>query len=192
MTDQLTLVLSEIQRRGGIGRGDITTAIAHAEQYVEAGGDPRAVIDLGSGGGLPGLVVAMRFGDAEVTLIERRAKRADLLRFGVLSLGLGDRVTVAECDVATFTSRLARSPDAARLVDLVTARSFGRPEEVAGAAAPLLRPGGFLVVSEPPVAVPHRSRWDHRLLAATGLIDDGRHGGVRRLIKLSDVPLCST
>jgi 16S rRNA (guanine527-N7)-methyltransferase len=36
----------------------------------------------------------------------------------------------------------------------VLARSFGRPAVVAECAAPLLRPGGWLVVSEPPGSSP--------------------------------------
>ena len=80
-------VLTEIQRRGAIGRVSIDEAIAHADEYVAAlpddlhGGE---LVDLGSGGGLPGLVIVARRPDLRVTLVERRDKRADLLRFGVL------------------------------------------------------------------------------------------------------------
>jgi 16S rRNA G527 N7-methylase RsmG len=174
MTDPLTLVLHEIQRRGGIGRGNVAAEIAHAEQFAAAGGHPATVVDLGSGGGLPGLVVAMRCPDAAVTLIERRAKRADLLRYGIHALGIGDRVRVVERDVVDV---IDDHPD---LVDLVTARSFGPPQMVARCAAPLLHAGGLLVVSEPPGSV---ERWDGDSMAALGFSDSVRLGGVRRLVR---------
>jgi hypothetical protein len=94
-------VLTEIQRRGAIGRVSIDEAIAHAEQYVAAlpddlhGGE---LVDLGSGGGLPGLVIIARRPDFRVTLVERRDKRADLLRFGVRGLGATDRAEVVAAD----------------------------------------------------------------------------------------------
>ena len=39
-----------------------------------------AVLDIGSGGGLPGLVIAHDRPDVHVTLIDRREKRTDLLQ----------------------------------------------------------------------------------------------------------------
>ncbi len=42
------------------------------------------------------------------------------------------------------------------VADLVVARSFGPPSVVAECAAPMLRLGGWLVVSEPPTA---QDRW---------------------------------
>ena len=47
------------------------------------------------------------------------------------------------------------------------ARSFGPPAATAECAAPLLRPGGALVVSEPPGGA--GDRWDADGLAALGL-----------------------
>jgi 16S rRNA (guanine527-N7)-methyltransferase len=179
MADQLALILAEIQRRGGIGRGDVASAIAHSERFVAAAGQPRSIVDLGSGGGLPGLVVAVRLEHARVALIERRSKRADLLRYGVRALGLGDRVRVCECDVAAFVAADADE------IDLVTARSFGSPAQVLAAAAPLLRPGGMLLVSEPPS---DRDRWVESLLAEFEMVDEGLHDGVRRLVRAERNP----
>ncbi|MCU1360177.1 MAG: rsmG, partial [Ilumatobacteraceae bacterium] len=93
--DDLIRVLSEIQRRGAIGRTSLPDAIEHSDKFVAlVPTDARSLVDLGSGGGLPGLVVADRRRDLRVVLIERRAKRVDLLRFGVRALGLADSVTV--------------------------------------------------------------------------------------------------
>ena len=53
--------------------------------------------------------------------------------------------------------------------DLVTARSFAPPAATAECAAPMLKQGGALVVSEPPDAL-GASRWPDVALATLGLI----------------------
>lgn len=52
-------------------------------------------IDLGSGAGFPGMVVAVMRPELRVTLVESRRKRIDFLSFMAESLGIADRVTVA-------------------------------------------------------------------------------------------------
>lgn len=164
-------VLAEIQRRGAIGRVAIDEAIAHADEYVAAlpvdlvGGD---LVDLGSGGGLPGLVIVARRPDLRVTLVERRDKRADLLRFGVRGLDATDRVEVVAADVQQV---VRRSPGA---FDVVSARSFGPVLEVMRLATQLLRPGGCLLVSEPPEGTP---RIDPDEVTSLGMVDDGQVRG---------------
>ena len=44
------------------------------------------MLDIGSGGGLPGLVIAHDRPDVHVTLIDRREKRTDLLQRQVTRL----------------------------------------------------------------------------------------------------------
>jgi len=51
---------------------------------------PGTVIDLGSGGGLPGIVLAMLLGDAEIVLLEPMLRRASFLTECVRVLGLGN------------------------------------------------------------------------------------------------------
>jgi len=168
----LVAALTAIQARGAIGEASIERAIEHAAHYVRRiPADVARVADLGSGGGLPGLVVAVRRPDLEVTLVERRHTRADLLRRAVASLGLGSHVRVLADDVSV----LMRTSPAA--FDVVTARSFAAPAITARCAATLLRTGGLLVVSEPPEDDP--DRWPPDLLHAVGLVDDGRDGPVR-------------
>ena len=63
----LRAALHEIRERGAIGTTDIDAAIAHAEQFVDVlPPGPGALADLGSGGGLPGLVIAVRRPDSSV------------------------------------------------------------------------------------------------------------------------------
>lgn len=53
-------------------------------------------IDLGSGAGLPGLVIAILAPHWHVTLVESRRLRCDFLRAAVADLGLDAQVTVAQ------------------------------------------------------------------------------------------------
>jgi 16S rRNA (guanine527-N7)-methyltransferase len=173
--DELRRLLGEIQRRGAIGPVDLVDAIHHADDFVRALPEgPLSVIDLGSGGGLPGLVIAVRRSDATLLLVERRAKRADLLRYAVRALGVDDHVVVTETDASRLGPTL-RGP-----ADVVTARSFGAPSVMMPIAAPLLRPGGLLVVSEPP---DRQSRWDSSELLTWGFKELDLVGGVRRLVR---------
>lgn len=142
--------------------------MAHAAGFaavVEAeGGElPSRAVDLGSGGGVPGLPLALRFGACRWALVESGVRRAAFLREAVVRLELGARVEVVEARA----EEVGRSPAWRGSVDLVVARGFGPPAAVAECAAPLLRVGGRAVISEPPGGEP--GRWAGDGLAALGL-----------------------
>lgn len=115
-------------------------------ESARPGAPPRAVVDLGSGAGLPGLVLAERWGDARLLLVDAHRRRAAFLDHAVGALGLTSRVTVA----AERAETLGRAPLLRGSFDLVAARGFGRPSVAAECGAPFLQVGGALVVSEPP------------------------------------------
>ena len=172
----LIATLAEIQRRGAIGDVSLAAAVEHAEQFVVAlSATTGRLADLGSGGGLPGLVIAVRRRDLAITLVERRRSRADLLQRAVLALRL-DHVGVFSGDVRELANAHPNSFDA------VTARSFAAPDVSARWAGNLLVAGGLLVVSEPPQ--PSVDRWPGPMLAAAGLADLGTLGGIRRFRKV--------
>jgi 16S rRNA (guanine527-N7)-methyltransferase len=159
--ERLAAVLATNRAHGSVGEQSLDFAIAHADRYVECvPSDASTLIDLGSGGGLPGLVIAVRLPDLAVTLVERRTNRADQLARSVRALGLTN-VTVRAEDV----SQTAQSCGAA--FDVVTARSFAAPPIAARWAATFLRPGGLLLVSNPPVD--GDERWNPALLMEHGL-----------------------
>lgn len=62
--------------------------------FVEQGGPDAKWLDLGSGAGFPGLIIAL-LTDFEVTLVESRARRIEYLERAVEMLDIGGRVTVA-------------------------------------------------------------------------------------------------
>ena len=94
---------------------------------------------------MPGLVLAELWPDTDFVLLEADPKRAGFLDNAVLELGWGDRVRVV-CDRAESVGH----GELRASFDLVSSRSFGRPAVVAECAAPFLRVGGVLAVSEPP------------------------------------------
>jgi len=154
--------LGEAQRIGMLGAEDLSVAIDRALPFAVAiPADAESFIDLGSGGGLPGLVIAVVREDVSGLLVDRRGKRVDLLVRLIGRLGLGDRVRAVEADVADLPRRF---PD--RTWSVATSRGFGSPEYTAEHAAPLLAEGGLLLVSEPPNS--DGSRWLSDRVAQTG------------------------
>ncbi len=154
-TAVLGQILDEARAAGFLGPGPLDIQLRHAEGFAVVarslwpdGPTPPVLLDLGSGGGLPGLVVAARWPEATVVLLDASARRTAFLAVATRRLGLEDRVSVRQ-DRAEVAGR---DPELRGRLDLVLARSFGRPAVTAECAAPLLKPGGWLVVSEPPAA----------------------------------------
>ena len=92
-----------------------------------------SLVDVGSGAGLPGIVVAILLPHARVTLLEPLARRVDFLKEAVADLGL------ANADVVR-----ARAEDLAGQMsaDVVTARAVAPLDKLAGLTVGLVRPGG--------------------------------------------------
>ena len=96
----------------------------------------QVVADLGSGAGLPGIVLAAMRPDLTVVLVEPLLRRASFLE-----------QVVAELSLRTAVVRRARAEDLAGslLVDVVVARAVAPLDRLAGWALPLLHPGGRLL-----------------------------------------------
>jgi 16S rRNA (guanine527-N7)-methyltransferase len=102
---------------------------------VAAVGEAERIADLGSGAGLPGLVLAIARPDAEVVLVESVGKKCAWLERTVSALGLENvRVVCARAE------ELEEAP-----FDVVTARALASLPVLCEYAAPLLREGGSLV-----------------------------------------------
>jgi 16S rRNA G527 N7-methylase RsmG len=176
MTDDTRLVaaLAVIQARGAIGERSLSDAVAHADRFVELIPLGRhSLVDLGSGGGLPALVIAWRRADLSVTMVERRATRADLLLRAIAALDLGERVVVLNEDVSGVCDRPGVG------FDVVTARSFADVATTVRFIDGLLSRGGSALVSEPPVD--RSATWSTVLDRYPTLVDDGVHQGIRVL-----------
>jgi 16S rRNA (guanine527-N7)-methyltransferase len=104
------------------------------------------ILDLGSGAGLPGLILAEHWPESSIGLLEVSDRRCRLLEQWVSAAELSSRVEVL-CGRAEELGRLDSLRGA---FDAVVARLFGRPAVTAECAAPFLRLEGLLVVSDPP------------------------------------------
>jgi 16S rRNA (guanine527-N7)-methyltransferase len=93
-------------------------------------------------------VVALAWPDLALALLEASERRAAFLRRSVERLGLSTRVQVLE----GRAEEIGREASLRGAFDGALARSFGKPAVVAECAAPLLRPGAWLIVSEPPAS----------------------------------------
>lgn len=169
VADDLLHWLERSRAVGFLGPGPVEDHVVHAHGFAEAVGEaPGCVVDLGSGGGVPGLVLADRWPDTRFLLLDSMERRTDFLRDAVDGLGWAGRVEVlrARAEVAGRDDRLRG------WFDVVVSRSFGPPPVTAECAAPLLRTGGLLVVSEPPDGA---QRWPEAGVALVGLQWDRRH-----------------
>lgn len=180
-------VLDRARRLGFTGDAAPEEQIAHALRFASAlseaftgegpGSDgviPAGFtgVDLGSGAGLPGLVLAIAFPESRWILVEAMVRRSGPLAEAIDRLDLGTRVEVWQGRAEAF----GQQPGRRGFADVVTARGFAAPAVTAECAAPLLRPGGLLAVSEPPES--DGSRWPGEGLRELGLTPHGVVEGV--------------
>ncbi|MFP3899504.1 MAG: 16S rRNA (guanine(527)-N(7))-methyltransferase RsmG [Acidimicrobiia bacterium] len=174
MTDALDTVLERSRRLGFLGPGSLRVQREHALGFALATGEaPERFLDLGSGGGIPGLVLAVEWPESEGVLLDAAERRCRFLVEAVEELDLGERVSIRR----GRAEEVGRQGDLRGSFDLVVARSFGSPAVTAECAAPFLRAGGRLVVSDPPAAggkgAEAAERWPSSGLALLGMERDG-------------------
>ena len=170
--ERLRAMLARSQRLGFLGPGGLQAHIEHARAHAAAARPTAGQrwCDLGSGGGVPGLVMAVDRHDITMTLLDRSQRRTAFLADAVQQLRLADRVETACADAA----ELAHDPRHRHLYDGVVSRAFGPPAAVAECSTGLLRVGGTLVVSEPPAG--GAARWPETPLSGLGLRLTGHSG----------------
>ena len=190
-SEWLPRALEESRARGFLGPGAIGPQITHAEGFAQCWEmdhptPPISFLDLGSGGGLPGLVLLDRWRTRAV-FTDSIAKRVVFLREILGQAGVTQSAEV----VAGRVEEIARLDGMTEAFDLVTSRSFGSPSVTAECGSRFLRIGGVMIVSEPPDDA-QSDRWDSAALLTLGLVSAGR---VRRgaafqiLRKISATPL---
>ena len=179
---ELVAALDEARDLGFLGPGPVEFHVEHARAYLPAlDGVTGAALDLGAGGGVPGLVLAQARPDLAWTFVDAIARRTAFLDRAVAAIGLGN--------VTVRTGRAEQLSDLRGSFGAVVARSFGRPAVTAECAAPLLRVGGRLVVSEPPDAPdPGADRWTG--VAQLGLGPPVRSSGPPTLVVLTQRTPC--
>ena len=93
-------------------------------------------VDVGSGAGFPGLVLACCFADTRFTLIEPQRRRAGFLEVQTLQLGLENTQVLA-----------ARATDLEPDYDVATARALAEPAIALEALKTLVRPEGTVLLA---------------------------------------------
>lgn len=165
-------VLSRSRDIGFLGPGDVEEQIEHSRAFgrlVEdfLGARPTRFLDLGAGGGLPGLVLLSDWPEASAVLVDAQEKRCRFLMEAIDELGWGPRAQV-RCGRAEI---VARDSELRGELPLVVARGFGPPPVTAECAVGFLSPGGCLAVTEPPQADASEQaalRWPTEGVAALG------------------------
>lgn len=150
MSDGLLDQLERSRNLGFLGDGPLAAHVDHATAVLDAAREcvpsPDAtLIDMGSGGGIPGLVAVASGRWARVVLLDRSARRCAFLRSAIAGLG-GSEQAVVVCSTAEAAGRAAWRERA----DAVVARSFGPPAATLECASGLVRVHGAIVVSDPP------------------------------------------
>lgn len=177
MTDDgLRSVLERSKALGLLGPGEIETHIAHAMNFSSLVASGDRVLDLGSGGGVPGLVLTVQRPDLRLTLLDAGERRVAFLRSAVRELDVVERVDVQ----LGRAEALARETSLREQFDVVVARSFATPAITAECAVGFLRTQGALLVSEPVGSGDADSdadpdRWPTAGLLSLGLLPGATH-----------------
>lgn len=104
----------------------------------------KRLADVGSGGGVPGLVLAAALPDVQVTLIESTGKKAAFLRAAATEIGL-ENVTVLPVRAEAAGHSTLREQ-----CDIVTARAVGAMVFLAEWCLPLAKVGGCVLAMKGP------------------------------------------
>jgi 16S rRNA (guanine527-N7)-methyltransferase len=120
---------------------------SHTERPIEM------AVDVGSGGGFPGMVFAAVMPSWRVKLIESNRKKAALLDL------VGDELHLTNVEVVATRAEQAGRSHLRGQADLVTARAVAEVREVLEYTVPFARPGGL-------IALPKGSRLPEELSEA--------------------------
>ena len=88
--------------------------------------------DLGSGSGLPGLVLASALENWDISLVERMGRRAGFLRNTVAAMGMSQSVKVVQKDLSEVQD----------CYDIITFRAFRQFKDIISDLDRILTPGG--------------------------------------------------
>lgn len=138
--------LTAIREPGAVARMHVIDSLAGLTAVAGEGPPseerpPDRMLDLGSGGGYPGIVLAAVLPDATVVLAESIAKKTRFLRTAIVATGIDGRVEAVTARAETLaTDRRHRAS-----YDVVTARAVGSLADLVELSLPLLRVGGRLV-----------------------------------------------
>jgi 16S rRNA (guanine527-N7)-methyltransferase len=165
--------LTAIRTPAEVARLHVLDSLA-AVPLLRARGASR-VLDIGTGGGYPGLPLAVALGSDRALLVDSVAKKVRFVRTVIEATGLERRIAAE----SSRSEVLARDPRDRGAWHVVTARAVTSLAELVEIALPLVAPGGVLVAWK-------RVPLEDELAAAAGALRELRAGPVE--IHASGVP----
>ena len=120
---------------GEVIADQLPDSFAIAARLAARAGAGNSIIDVGSGGGLPAIPLALLRPDDRFTLVEATAKKVAFLRTAIRELALGDRVRVEHRRVEDAGTEVGG-------FDVATSRAMLAPAEWMALARHLVRIGG--------------------------------------------------
>lgn len=131
---------------GLFSRGDLDRLEAHAEDGA-SGADlieqlnASTIVDVGAGGGVPGIPLALMIPELRVHLVESQRWKCEFLAECAGALEISDRVFAHPLRAEEAPSELGRET-----LDLGIARALAKPAVVAEYLSPLIRVGGHIML----------------------------------------------
>lgn len=166
---------------GFLGPGPLRVHLDHARSFGLVMPDSaRTLIDLGSGGGLPGLPLLADRPELAGVLLDAASKRTAFLVWATTELGLQDRIQV----VTARAEEAAHRPELRGAFDVVVCRGFGPPALTIECSVGFVSVEGGLLISEPP----EYRTWDNDTLATVGLEHRSSEHGIARFDRIGPTP----
>jgi 16S rRNA (guanine527-N7)-methyltransferase len=179
--------LSGLRTPEQVARGHVLDSLLAVQTLRELGRAQPSLLDLGSGGGYPGLPLAVALPARRAALVDSIGKKAAFLKVAAQAVTDAlDAAPEASGDppelivLAERAEDLADEQDQRETWDLVTARAVGSIAEVAELGLPLVRVGGHVVIwkladSATPLAAE---------IAAAGRVIQAVGGGAARVVNM--------
>jgi 16S rRNA (guanine527-N7)-methyltransferase len=139
---------------------DSLTVIPLLQSWGRAWGQDLALVDIGSGGGFPGLPIAIALPSFRVTLVDATAKKVGFLQQAIETLGLANARAIH-----STAEELGRLPEHREVYDAGVVRAVGSIGTLVELLVPLLRVGGRCILMK------KRSAVDEELIAAAPALD---------------------
>ena len=133
---------------------------------------PPSLVDIGSGAGFPGIVLALALPELTVTLLEATGKKCRFLERAVAELGLGGRVTVLN----ERAEVVGRDRHFRAQFGFASARAIAALDVILELAFPLITAGGFLLAQK------SRAQLDRELEPAKRALEPLGGGAVTTLL----------
>ena len=179
--------LSGLRTAEQVARGHVLDSLLAVQTLRALGRARPSLLDLGSGGGYPGLPLAAALPARRAALVDSIGKKAAFLEVAAAAVGAALRAAPASAtrlpELAVLAQRaedLAEEHDQREKWDIVTARAVGSVAEVAELGLPLVHVGGHVVCWK--MAGPSSGLAAE--IAAAGRVIQAVGGGTARVVTL--------